>query len=337
MRVAIYARVSTQRQSQTQTIDQQLDRLRRVVADRRWQLDEDHVFRDDGYSGASLRRPGLDRLRDLAALARLDRILITDPDRLARNYVHQVLLLEELQRHGCEVEFTDRPLSDDPQDRLLLQIRGAVAEYERTLIAERTRRGRLYKLRSGQMLPWTRPPYGYRADPDRPRDPAGVHADPAEAATVAELFRWYADEGRSFMAVVQRLHDLGVRSPSGREYWGVATVRGVRTNPTYTGTAYANRTRVRAARVRRSATHPIGRPRDSQAPLPPEEWIAAATVPSIVTREQFDRVQARIAANRSLARRNNTAASYLLRALVSCGSCRLACQARRALPSGKTY
>lgn len=160
MRIAIYVRVSTQRQAQAQTIDQQLDRLRLFAADRRWPLLEDHIFRDDGYSGASLRRPGLDQLRDLAALARLDRILITDPDRLARNYVHQVLLLEELQRHGCKVEFTDRPLSDDPQDQLLLQIRGAAAEYERTLIAERTRRGRLHKLRSGQMLPWTRPPYG---------------------------------------------------------------------------------------------------------------------------------------------------------------------------------
>src|SRR5262245_32291176 len=337
MRAAIYVRVSTQRQAQTQTIDQQLDRLRAVVASRGWTLPDDRVFRDDGYSGSSLRRPGLDRLRDLASLARLDVILVTDPDRLARNYVHQVLLLEELQRHGCRVEFADRPLSDDPHDQLLLQIRGAVAEYERTLIAERTRRGRLHKLPSGQLLPWTRPPYGYRVDPDRPRDPAGVRADPAEAATVAELFRWYADEGRSFMAVVLRLHGLGVRSPSGREYWGVATVRGILANPTYTGTLYANRTRVRAARVRRSATHPIGRPRDSQVPLPPEEWIAVATVPAIVTREQFDRVQARIATNRSFARRNNTAASYLLRAMVSCGSCQLACQARRTMPSGKTY
>ena len=175
MRIAIYVRVSTQRQAQTQTIDQQLERLRSVVADRRWQLQEDHIFRDDGYSGASLRRPGLDKLRDLAALARLDRILISEPDRLARNYVHQVLLMEELQRHGCRVEFTDRTLSDDPQDRLLLQIRGAVAEYERTLIAERTRRGRLHKLQGGQMLPWTRPPYGYRADPDHPRSRRRPH------------------------------------------------------------------------------------------------------------------------------------------------------------------
>lgn len=237
MRIAIYVRVSTQRQAQTQSIDQQLDRLRRVAADRRWPLPEDHVFRDGGYSGASLRRPGLDRLRDLAALAKLDRILITDPDRLARNYVHQVLLLEELQRHGRQVAFTDRPLSDDPQDH----------------------------------------------------------------------------------------------------YRGMATVRGVLSNPTYTGTIYANRTRVRAAQVRRSATHPLGRPRDSQVPLPPEEWIAVATVPAIVDREQFDRVQAKIAENRSFARRNDTATNYLLRALVSCGRCRLACQARRAMPAGKTY
>src|SRR4029079_19234444 len=101
-----------------------------------------------------------------------------------RNYVHQVLLSEELQRHGCQVEFADRPLSDDPQDQMPLQIRGAVAEYERALIADRTRRGRLHKLRSGQMLPWTRPPYGYRVDPDRPRDPAGVRTAPTESSLV---------------------------------------------------------------------------------------------------------------------------------------------------------
>ena len=337
MRIAIYVRVSTQRQAQAQTIDQQLDRLRRVVADRQWQLPEDHVFRDDGYSGASLRRPGLDKLRDLAASAKLDRILVTDPDRLARNYVHQVLLLEELQGHGCQVEFADRPLSDDPQDQLLLQIRGAVAEYERTLIAERTRRGRLHKLQSGQMLPWTRPPYGYRVDPDRPRDPAGVRTDPTEAALVADLFRWYADDGRSLLAVVQRLHELGARSPTGREYWGMATVRGVLSNPTYTGTIYANRTRLRPAGIRRSATHPLGRPRDSQVPLPPDQWIAVATIPAVVPRELFDRVQAKIATNRTFATRNNTTTPYLLRALVSCGACGLACQARRTMPTRKTY
>ena len=193
MRAAVYARVSTTRQAQAQTIEQQLDRLRAAVAGRSWELDDQHVYRDDGYSGASLGRPGLDRLRDHAALADLDVVLVTAPDRLARNYVHQVLLIEELAGHGCQVEFLDRPMSDDPHDQLLLQIRGAVAEYERTLITERMRRGRHARLRAGTLLPWTRPPFGYRLDPDRPRDAAAVRTDPAEAALVAQLFDWYLE------------------------------------------------------------------------------------------------------------------------------------------------
>ncbi len=185
MQVAAYARVSSRRQAQAQTIEQQLDRLRAHAAAQGWALAPEHVFRDDGHSGASLRRPGLDRLRDAAAAARVDRVLITAPDRLARNYVHQALLVEELQGHGAVVEFLDRPMSQDPHDQLLLQIRGAVAEYERTLIAERMRRGRLRKLRAGILLPWARPPYGYRVDPERPRDPAGVRLAEAEAASCA--------------------------------------------------------------------------------------------------------------------------------------------------------
>ena len=137
MRVALYARVSTQRQAQAQTVEQQIERLTGHARQQGWDVLPDQVFRDDGYSGASLRRPGLDRLRDRAAAPSLDLVVITAPDRLARNYVHQVLLLEELQGHGCEVRFLDRPMSQDPHDQLLLQIRGAVAEYERTLITER--------------------------------------------------------------------------------------------------------------------------------------------------------------------------------------------------------
>src|SRR5215211_3130162 len=178
---------------------------------------------DDGYSGGILRRPGLDRLRDAVASAQIDRILITAPDRLARNFVHQVLLVEELQRHGAEVEFLDRPMSRDPHDQLLLQIRGAVAEYERTLIAERMRRGRLAKLRAGLLLPWTYAPYGYRVSPDRPRDPSGVTTDPAEAAVVAELFAMYRESGMSLMRLAMRLDARGVPTPSGKSDWSRST------------------------------------------------------------------------------------------------------------------
>ena len=132
MRVALYTRVSTQRQAQTQMIAQQLERLQTHVEAQGWVLEPDHIYWDDGYSGAKLDRPGLDSLRDHAALAEFDMVLITEPDRLARNYVQQMLVLEELGRRGIRVEFLERPMSDEPNDRLLLQIRGAVAEYERT-------------------------------------------------------------------------------------------------------------------------------------------------------------------------------------------------------------
>ena len=150
MRTGIYARVSTQRQAQADGLAQQIDRLQAHALQQGWSVAPEHIFRDDGYSGAKLTRPGLERLRDRAALRELDRVLITAPDRLARNYVHQVLLLEEITATGCEVEFLDRPMSQDPHDQLLLQIRGAVAEYERSLIAERMRRGRLRKLQAGR-------------------------------------------------------------------------------------------------------------------------------------------------------------------------------------------
>ena len=328
MTVAVYVRVSTQRQAQAQTIEQQLERLRAHLRERGVELASGSIFRDDGYSGATLNRPGLDRLRDAVRAGEVGRLLVTDPDRLARNYVQLMVLLEELERAGCEVAFLDRPMGRDPQDQLLLQIRGAVAEYERTLIAERMRRGRQAKLRAGCLLPWTRPPYGYRLDPDRPRDPAGVTLEPAEAAVVRELFAGYLEGQASLFGLAKHLQALGVPSPRGRPCWSPATLRGLLTNPTYTGQAYAGRWRARAPRIRRSATHPIGKPSDSSVPVPAAEWLPVASVPALVSEEQFAQAQAKLARNRAFARRHNTAHAYLLRALVSCGLCRSGCLCR---------
>ena len=310
MRVAIYGRVSTSHQVDHQTIEQQLGRLSAHVhahAAEGWSLDPAHVFRDDGYSGAILARPGLDRLRDAVKGREIDRVLVTAPDRLARNYVHQMVLLEEWAQAGCAAEFLDRPMSDDPHDHLLLQIRGAVAEYERTLIAERMRRGRLAKLRAGLLLPWTYAPYGYRMSPDRPRDPRGVTTDPAEAAVVAELFALYREPGTSLLQLAQHLDARGVPTPSGTPRWSSPTIRGILRNPTYTGQVYAQRTHYRAPTHRRSATHPIGRPHGSAVPQPADSWILVGQVPAMVSQTHFDEVQAKLATNRSFARRNNTA------------------------------
>jgi site-specific DNA recombinase len=191
MEGALYVRVSTTRPQQTPTIAQQLARLRAYGATQpTWHLAEEPSYRDDGYRGAKLNRPGLDRLRDRAALAAFARVLLTAPDRLARNDVHHVLLIEELAQRGCEVEFLDRPMSQDPHDQLLLQSRGAVAEDERTLIADRMRRGRHAKWRHGQLLPWSVPPYGYVMDPERPRDPQRLRLDPVNAAGITQILAW---------------------------------------------------------------------------------------------------------------------------------------------------
>jgi site-specific DNA recombinase len=333
----VYARVSTANQVHQQTIEQQLDRLRSHLQAQGATLDDSLVFRDDGYSGAQLNRPGLDRLRDAVRERRIDRLLLTAPDRLARNYVHQMVLLEEFEQQGCQVDFLDRPMSQDPHDQLLLQIRGAVAEYERTLIAERMRRGRLAKLRAGVLLPWTRPPYGYRLHPDRPRDPGGVTLEPAEAAVVAEIFALYLEPGASLLRVARALRQRQIRSPTGKPVWGIATLRGILRNPSYTGQVHAGRMRSRPPRIRRSATHPIGRPHDSRTPVPPEEWIPVAAIPAIVAQAQFDLARSKLSQNQSFATRNNTAHPYLLRALVSCGHCLRACIGRTQAHSPYAY
>jgi site-specific DNA recombinase len=316
---AIYVRVSTERQAQAQTIQQQIERLQAYLTSEGQALTEDEIFRDDGYSGASLNRPGLDQLRDRISRGCFERVLITSPDRLSRRFVHQMLIIEEFERASCEIQFLDRPMSQDPHDQLLLQIRGAVAEYERSLIGERMRRGRLRKLQAGLLLPWSSPPYGYRVDPDRPRDPAGVRCDGSEAAIIGEMFAWYADEARSLYGLAKRLQRDDVAPPRAGGRWNVTTLRQILTNPTYTGQVYAGRIQSAPRRLR-----------------PREEWIAVAAVPPIITGELFDRVQDKLAKNKAFARRNNTAHPYLLRALVSCGVCGLACFGR-CLPAGYRY
>jgi site-specific DNA recombinase len=334
MRVALYVRVSTERQQQAQTIEQQITSLRAYLAEHPdWDLRAEHVFRDDGRSGAKLERPGLDALRDQAARAAFDAVLMTAPDRLARNYVHQMIVLEELERQGVAVLFLDRPPSDDPHEQLVTQIRGAVAEYERVLIADRMRRGRQAKLRAGRLLPWTRAPYGYCLHPEHPRDPAWVQVDPVTAAVVQDVFARYAAGGVTLHALAVHLTRQQVPSPTGKPLWTASTLRGMLTNPAYQGQAASGRLRSRPAARRRSPLEPVGRGMSTQ-PCPPDQWITVP-VPALVSAETFVAVQQRLRSNQQLAKRN-AQHTYLLRGLVSCGVCRLSCTGR-ALHAATSY
>jgi len=333
MRAAIYARVSSRRQAHDQTIEQQVDRARRHIEQQGWELSEAHVYRDDGYSGAQLSRPGLDRLRDDAALAEIDALVITAPDRLARKYLHQMLLLEEWERRGVQVVFVERPMTNDPNDQLLLQIRGAVAEYERTLITERLRRGKLAKLRAGQLLPWTRGHFGYRVHPERPRDPGAVRLDEAEACVVQQMCAWYLEETATLYTVGKRLERAGVLTPRGRPYWSGCSVRAILRDPTYTGVALGNRYRCVRAKGRVSPLLPVG-PGQSHVLKAREEWVPIP-IPAIISQEVYEQVQDKLARNQQRAVRN-THQEYLLRGHVSCGVCRLAAGARTT-PGGYRY
>lgn len=336
MRVAAYARVSSQRQAEQHGIEAQLERLFSHAEANEWTVAEELIFRDDGYSGAGANRPGLAALRAKAAAAEIDTVLVTDPDRLARDYVWQRLLLEEFSGCGCRVEFLQRPMDETPHDRLLLEVRGAVAEYERSLIAERMRQGRRRKYRAGLLLPWTsRPPYGYRLDPEHPRDPQGVGVDEAEAAVVQEIFIRYAEEQCTIYSLARWLEDEGVPSPTGKSTWPTGTIYGILKNPAYTGEVYAGRMRTRPAKSRHSPMQPVGRTGRSSEIRPQEEWIAVAEIPTLVDAQCFEQVQNKLERNRKLAKRNTSEGNpNLLRALVSCGKCG---KARRSRTINRGY
>jgi site-specific DNA recombinase len=163
VRAAFYARVSTDRQAQQATIASQVSALQRRIADDGLTVEPELEFIDDGCSGSNLVRPALEGLRDLAYAGGLDRLYVHSPDRLARKFAHQALLLEEFAKHGVVVVFLNQPQGPaSPEQEMLLQMQGMFAEYERAKILERTRRGRRHAAQRGAISVLTAAPYGYR-------------------------------------------------------------------------------------------------------------------------------------------------------------------------------
>src|SRR6266511_3916398 len=184
---AIYARVSSERQREEGTIESQVAGLRELAA-RGLLVPDELVFLDEGFSGATLLRPALERLRDRAAEGCFEVLLCHCPDRLARRYAYQVLLLEELDRAGVEVVFLrEGERSGSPEDELLRQFQGMIAEYERAQIRERTRRGKLYRARQGSQAVLVCAPFGYRYLRKTDDADGYFQVDPAEAEVVREV------------------------------------------------------------------------------------------------------------------------------------------------------
>jgi site-specific DNA recombinase len=319
---ALYARVSTERQDREQTIDSQVSALTAWIREQGYRLTDDRVYCDRGSSGARLDRPALDQLRDDAQAGAFDVVAIVTPDRLARKFAYQALLLDELRRAGVEVVFVQHPVSDDPHDQLLLQIQAAVAEYERAVLGERFRRGKLHKARAGQYVANVAP-YGYRYVPKQEGRSGHLVIDEAEADLVRTLYRWLIDERLTIRQLLKRLNAGPWRPRSGKDCWSTSVVHHILSDPVYTGTAYFNRyDYVPAARPRRPHGPRSGLPTCKRL-NPHDEWVPIP-VPAIIDRDVAELAQAQLARNALLSFRRNQKYTYLLRCLLTCAGCGLA-------------
>ena len=320
---AIYARVSSKRQAKDQTIGSQVDALRAHAAGSRLEVPEDWVFLDEGHSGATLVRPALEALRDLAAQGCLDVVLVYSPDRLARKFAYQALLIEELARCGTRVEFVKGPRGDSPEDQLLVQFQGIFAEYEKAQLMERYRRGKAYRARSGSVNVLGGAPFGYRYIRKTPEAGALYEILEHEAALVVEMFRRYADDGATIADLARWLTSQGIPTRTGKHRWDRSVIWGMLRNPAYAGRAVFGKTRIvheqpglnRIARLQGRTT-----PRAVKAvDRPREEWTEIA-VPAIVSQDTFARVGQRLADNKRFASRNSKIPS-LLQGLAACSAC----------------
>jgi site-specific DNA recombinase len=321
VRAAIYARVSSEEQREGQTIDSQIAELERFAGAQGWIIGG--VYKDEGWSGAVLARPELDRLRDNASKRLFDLVLLNDVDRLARDVSHLGVIKRDLERHGVQVRFRKLPAEQSPTANLMVNILGSFAEFEREMIADRTRRGRRHKVEVRQQYLGSIAPYGYRyVTKDLAAGKEGyLEIIPEQAAVVKQMYQWIDQEGLSARAVVKRLNELRIRPRKGGAAWAKSSVLCILRCETYTGLWHYNK--------HESYEPPTGSKFEYRRSLkcqlrqrPREEWIPVKLPDElrIIERQQWERVQAQLARNSSFSTRNSKH-HYLLKGLVQCGGC----------------
>jgi site-specific DNA recombinase len=340
IRAALYARVSSENQVVNETIASQLDLLLGRIHTDGLEVPPELRFIDDGYRAETILRPGLERLRDTAASGAIDRLYVECPDRLARDYAYQMVLIDELRQQGVEPIFLNCNLDTTPEGRLLLQVQGMIAEYERTKIRERCRRGRLFAARAGRVSVLSGAPYGYRyITKQEGAGQARYLVEFAEAQVVREMFAWVGIEGYSLGQVRKRLKERGVATPQGRATWDRATLLDLFRNPAYMGEARYGKNRIVPPRPRlrpRRGVPEYPRRNTAKEATSPEEQIAIA-VPALVTPELFAAVQEQLAEHKRHPGRAVLTPRYLLAGLAVCKQCGSAYRGRRHGPKLKKY
>lgn len=317
MNIAIYARVSSETQAKEGTIQSQLEALREYAKAESHQIIAECI--DDGYSGAELNRPGLDTLRDIVSEGLVESVLLLTPDRLSRKQAHQIILLEEFKKHNVKVIFTNQPSGETAEDQLMLNIQGAISEYERAKILDRTRRGTKHAVKNGQVI-GSNPPYGYCFVKKTKDHPATYAIDEQEAETVRTIFDWYLKERLKGPSIAKRLEQEGMPSRSQFNKWWTSSVYAILKNETYTGTAYMYKTKAVEPSKHAKLERYRQRQKSSKADRPREDWLAVS-VPPIIDKATWQKAQEQLKRNAQSSPRNNKKHTYMLRGLVVCGLC----------------
>jgi site-specific DNA recombinase len=339
---AIYARVSSDAQAQEQTIDSQVADLRKQVARDEATLTESNCFLDDGVSGSTLNRPALERLRDAAYIGGFQRLYVHSPDRLARKYAYQVLIVDELQKQGIEIVFLNRAIGASPEEDLLLQMQGMFAEYERAKIMERSRRGKRHGATRGSVNVLSAAPYGYRYITRSEGDgQAAYEINEAQATVVRQVFQWVGRDRLSIGEVTRRLTASEAKTATGKDWWDRTTVWGMLRNPAYKGFAAFGKTRIgpRRPQLRTQRGHSKTPRRTGSTYDTDTSEQVSIPVPAIVSEELFAVVEKQLTENRQRGRERKRGAKYLLQGLLQCKCCGYAYYGKkvsRSSAKGKT-
>ena len=318
----MYTRVSSERQKEAQTIESQVFTLKEFATKNGYTVPEEWIFRDNGYSGASLIRPGLEELRDISAAGEIEAVFVHSPDRLSRKYSYQVLLLEEFSREGVDVKFKNSPQANTPEEHLLVQFQGMIAEYERAQIMERSRRGKRYKARCGIANVLSGAPYGYNYIKKTELQSAYYEINPKESPIVCKVYEFYTKEWQSMGSITKWLNSHQVPTRKGISPWERSTIWAMLRNPAYIGRACFGKTKQGTRKKfnrlsRKKGIYTVDT--NTAIDAPRNEWIEIP-VPALIDTDIFEIAQKRLKENIRFATRRTREPS-LLQGMLVCHKC----------------
>lgn len=323
--IAIYVRVSTEEQSvKGYSVRGQIEECMQKAG-----TTDVLKYVDDGFSGELLARPELDRLREDINEGLISKLVCYDPDRLSRKLLNQLLIDDEIRKNNVELLFVNGEYANSPEGQLFFSMRGAISEFEKAKIKERTSSGRRRKAKEGYVVK-NSGLFGY--DYDTKNKTYVINAD--EAKIIQMIFHYFTDPDTMFKGIngiAKHLTDLGIPTARGGKTWHRQVVRQILLNESYTGVYYQNKYDTEGDYVNKQA----GEAYEPGKLRPREEWIEAR-IPQIIANKQYDFAQVLLKQSRRRYSKLDRHA-YLLSGLVRCGRCGETMTGRKRKSHGKDF